>query len=1012
MTALPTGEVTLLFTDVEGSTRLWELHGERMLALLADHDRVVAHAVADAGGVLQTSRAEGDSSFAVFADPRAAVAAAVSLQRAMTAHSWPVDLVIRTRAALHTGTIEVRGGTYYGPVVNRCVKLRALAHGGQTILSKATVDAAVRDGGLPPEVRLTDLGTHRLKDLIVAERVFELAHPDLPAGFPPLRSPDVQQHNLPERVGRFIGRSSEPRAITKALDVERLVTLVGSGGVGKTRLALEVAWARVEEDPGAPASAAHEGTWFVDLTGVRDDDDVHSVLATAVGVREQPGRYLLETVAEHLGDKAALVVIDNCEHLVPGARAVVQVLLDRCPHLRVLATSREALGLDGERTRAVPGLPLADAVTLFADRAGLALGTLGAHTAEAVERLCDRLEGIPYAIEIAAARAEAMGPDLMERGIGGALLEEEGLSVLEATLAWSHSLLDPEEQVLFRRLGVFAGTFPLDAVEAVVVDDVIDAMDVLDLVTSLVERSLVLRSEGGGYRQLIAAKVYAARLARGAGEFDALAAAHLAWCLALAHAQRAPDVHDRDRFDALRQVGEDLVVALDRRFPDDQAALQVQLAAALEAFWFHVGAFSEGRARLEAVLERGAGFRSHRAEVHRSAGYLARWQGDLDAADDHLERSRRLYDEILVELREAASPHVRLFEEHLALTLVLLGEVAQLRGDLHAAADVLRRALALGGPGAPSAAMKLGLVEQGMGETEAARGHIDDALAAAEAAGADDVVADCRRNLGVIARSVGDLGAAEAHYRAALELDRRGAPDHVLARTLINLAELLLLRGGDAADLLDEGLVMARAAGDRLAAAHGMSTLAELTAPTDEAAAAALHRAALDEVSAIGIPLEEALCLVRVAGYQELQGALDEAVVTAVSAVTIFRGLGDSRGVTEALTQLGRAEARRGNTVAAARALGEALESAARAETAIERADLLGATAWLAHALGRPDVACGLLEAARRRRAGLGVRPVWPSTRAETALDDLLLGAVAATESEDVLVDRALAGVV
>ena len=316
---LPAGEVTLLFTDVEGSTRLWELHGERMLPLLARHDEIVAAAVAEAGGVLQRNRAEGDSSFAVFADPRAAALGAMALQKAMTAHPWPHDLRIRTRAALHTGGVEVRGDTYYGPVVNRCVRLRSLAHGGQTILSRATVEAISARGDMPTGLSLVDLGTHRLKDLAVPERVYELRHADLPTDFPPLRSPDVERHNLPALIGRFVGRRDERRAVAKALEVERLVTLVGSGGVGKTRLALEVAWGRVHD---ATEIAPQEGTWFVNLTGTHSDADVAATLAAAVGAREQPGRPLIETITDQLGESAALVVLDNCEHVVSAVRAL------------------------------------------------------------------------------------------------------------------------------------------------------------------------------------------------------------------------------------------------------------------------------------------------------------------------------------------------------------------------------------------------------------------------------------------------------------------------------------------------------------------------------------------------------------------------------------------------------------------------------------------------------------------------------------------------------------------
>ncbi|HUR77980.1 MAG TPA: tetratricopeptide repeat protein [Acidimicrobiales bacterium] len=965
--ALPAGEVTLLFTDVEGSTRLWELHGDRMLALLGEHDRIVAAAVADAGGVLQLSRAEGDSSFAVFADARAALRGAVALQRGMASHPWPPDLRIRTRAALHTGNVEVRGDTYYGPVVNRCVRLRSLAHGGQTILSKATLDAASHAGGLPRAVTVADLGTHRLKDLAVPERVYELRHAELATGFPPLRSPDVERHNLPDLLGSFVGRRDEQRSVTKALDAERLVTLVGTGGVGKTRLALEVAWARITDD------APTDGTWFVNLTGARSASEVEGVLASAIGAREQPGRPLAETITEQLGDQAALVVLDNCEHVLSAVRPLVAALLSRCPNVRVLATSREALGLAGERRRAVAGLPLRDAVELFADRSGLAGSGGDDEAGGAVARLCDRLDGIPLAIEIAAARAAELGPDAVERGVARTQVEAAGRSVLEATLAWSHDLLQPDEQALFRRLGIFAGQFTLSAAEAVVIDESLDAFEVLDLLDALVQRSLVLPTDDGGYRQLFVVRETAARLAREAGEHEALAASHLAWCVALATRLRAPGLDERERFDPLRQVGDELLAALARHFDGDLGGVQVQLAGALEEFWYLRGAFTEGRAHLESVLARGSGFRSHRAEVHRSAGFLARCQGDLQAAADHLEASLGLFNEIVTELRDGQSPHLPLFEHHVAKTLSIMSEVALLRGDRRAAIALATDALALPTPAAGSAALLLGLAERAAGDLDAADRHIAQALRFGEESGDEALLADCLRNLGVIARAGGDLAAAEAYYRRALSIERGSAREQVLARTLLSLAELLAITGGDATDLLDEGLGLARALGDRQAEAHGLSTLAELTACDDIDEATALHSAALSLRESVGTREEVALSQVRVAALADLAGRWEEALTLAAAAAGSFRGLDDNRGATEALAVLTAVHARRGDVAAGVATLTEALERSALAPTAVERADVLDGAAWLALRQGRPQDARALFDAAGEQRRALGV---------------------------------------
>ncbi len=995
---LPAGEVTLLFTDVEGSTRLWELHDERMLPLLAEHERIVADAVDGAGGVLQLARAEGDSSFAVFADPLAAIAAAIDLQRGMSRHPWPADLRIRTRAALHTGAMEVRGDTYYGPVVNRCVRLRSLAHGGQTILSKSTLEAARRTGALPPNAAVADLGTHRLKDLAVPERVYELRHPDLETEFPPLRSPDVERHNLPELLGRFVGRGDERRAVTKALAVDSLVTLVGTGGVGKTRLALEVAWERVH------ANETNEGTWFVNLTAARSDADVDATLASALGVREQPGRPLIETITDQLGEHAALVVLDNCEHVVTAVRRLVQSVLAACPNVRVLATSREALGVPGERRRILPGLPLLDAVKLFLDRSGLR------DPGDAVERVCDRLDGIPLAVEIAAARAAELGADAVERGLADAPMVEAGRTVLEATLAWSYDLLEADEQLLFRRLGVFAGQFTLSGAESVVADELLDVFDVLDLLDALTQRSLVLPTDDGGYRQLFVVRETAARLAREAGEFDGLAARHLAWCLALAQSLRAPDLDERERFDPLRQVGDELLTALDRSFDDELAGVQVQLAGALEEFWYLRGAFSEGRARLEAVLERGAGFRSHRAEVHRSAGYLAKCQGELDAAADHFEASRSLLNEIVRELRETDSAHVALFERHLAETLLQLADTAGLRGEPLAAVALATEALELGGPIANRAALVLGLAEHTAGNAADASRHLAHALREAEEEGDVILVGDCLRNLGVIARARGDLSAAEGYYGRALAAERQSNGEQVLARTLLSLAELRVLSGGSGSDLLDEGLSLAKLLGDRQAEAHGLSTLAALTAPTDVEAAVALHAEALRLRGAIGVPTEVALSQVQLASLKEIVESTDAAIGLAASAVNAFARLGDDRGATEALALLAAMEARRGNTAGGIATLSEALERARAAPTVLERADVLDAAAWLAFRLGRNADARGILDAAARHRRAVGIATPFALAWARAALLGRLGAIAPSTASEEELLAAVVGG--
>ena len=910
---LPSGTVTLLFTDVEGSTRLWELHGPRMLDLLARHDELVQAAVESHGGVLQRSRAEGDSSFAVFSSANAAVAAAIDLQRSMAIHPWPADIPIRTRAALHTGEIEHRGGTYYGPVVNRCVRLRSLAHGAQTILSGATADAAV---ALPAGAWLVDLGTHRLKDLALPEQVHELHHPDLAAEFPPLRSPDVERHNLPRRRDRFVGRSQDRRDLAKALQRERLLTLTGPGGVGKTRLALELAWAHVEEDRDDDG-----GTWFVDLTTARTGDDALAAVAAAIGVREQPGRSVEDTLVDALAEDEHLVVIDNAEHVLDEARSIARTLLGRSPGVRILATSRESLGLAEERRILLGGLPLDDAVALFAARAGSASDAVDP---DAAERLCDRLQGIPLAVEVAAARVEALGAAVVDAGIAEALAVDAGRTILEATLSWSHDLLDDAERAAHRRLGVFAGTFPLDAAEAVIPGGDVDAGDVLDLVVSLVEHSLVYVADGGGYRQLAVVRDHARRLAATAGEWPALEAAHLRWMLMLVDTSRVrPDA--RARLDPLRLALDDLLAALDRTFEEDDtlAAQQVRLAGALEELFLRQGLPAEGRARLEAVLARGRGFRSHRAEVHRSLGSLAERHGDLAASDHHLGAANALFEEIVDELRASGSEHLATFEYHLAQTRIARSELARLRGDAEQSLELARRALETAPPGSavvPAALLAIGMAEHALDRSEEGERAILDAVDLLRDANADAVLADCLRSLGGIARLRDDRTAADAHFREALRL-AEAAHDRVgVARAMVGLADLAVLRGAaDASARVEEALDLARDVGDRRAEADAVE-LAGLVAfaAGDAPAAQTRFEAAAVARQSIGLAADAALGRINLARARAAAGDLRRALDDATVAVAAYESVADRRGRASARAHLAEIAALSGQAALAA----------------------------------------------------------------------------------------------
>ena len=554
MADLPTGTVTFLFSDVEGSTRLWEEHPETMRNVLARHDALAAAVIDQYGGILVKSRGEGDSLFCVFALASDATAAVLALQLALTREPWPAETPLRVRMALHTGEPTPRDGDYYGPPVNRCARLRAIAHGGQVLLSDVTHDLG-RDS-LPPGVSLKPLGEHRLKDLGRPETVFQLCHPDLPFDFPALRSLDQLPNNLPVQVTSFVGREHEIGEVKRLLGSTSLLTLTGSGGSGKTRLALQAA-ADLLEDSG-------DGVWLVELASLTDPILVPQSVVSVLGMRVEPGVCPTRTVTEYLKSRHLILILDNCEHLLGACAQLTDALIRSCPRVKVLCTSREGLGIAGETTYRVPSLSLPgpkddlriealsqyEAVRLFIDRALAAVPGFSVtnRNAPALASVCSRLDGIPLAIELAAARVAVLPVEtinerldnrfrLLTCGSRTALPRQQ---TLRALIDWSYDLLSASEQVLLRRLAVFAGGWTLDAGEAACAGEPIDEGDVLDVLTALVEKSLVIYEEADErYRLLETVRQYARERLLNGGEVEAVRSRHLDFFARLAEEAKA-----------------------------------------------------------------------------------------------------------------------------------------------------------------------------------------------------------------------------------------------------------------------------------------------------------------------------------------------------------------------------------------------------------------------------------------------------------------------------------------
>ena len=547
-TSKPTGTVTFLFTDIEGSTKMWERNPSVMQKALARHDDILQNATQSRGG--HVFKTVGDAFCVAFSDASDAVEAALASQRSLSAEGWEEGFAIRARMALHTGSVEERGGDYFGPPVNRVARLLSAGHGGQTLLSSVTREL-VRDA-LPEGTELRDMGERRLKDLFRPEWVFQLAAPGLPSEFPALRTLEGYPNNLPLQPTPLVGREREVAEIADRARSEevRLLTLTGPGGTGKTRLALQVAADLLEE--------FKDGVFFVILATITDPELVASTIAGPLGIKESGDQPLEESLKAYLRDRNLLLVLDNFEQVLEGAPLVGE-FLGACPKLKILATSRIPLRLYGEQEYPVPPLALPDpgvlppleiltqyeAVRLFVERARTVKPdfTVTNESAPAVAEICARLDGLPLAIELAAARVRLLPPQKMLQRLGNRMKLLKGgardlptrQQTLRGAIDWSHDLLE-EEKILFRRLSVFAGGRTLEAIEEIC--DPEGALDALEGLESLLEKSLLRQEEGPGgeprFVMLETIHEYAREKLQASGEAEEIKRLHAEYFLALA----------------------------------------------------------------------------------------------------------------------------------------------------------------------------------------------------------------------------------------------------------------------------------------------------------------------------------------------------------------------------------------------------------------------------------------------------------------------------------------------
>lgn len=638
----PSGTITFLLAGVERSIPLWEMAPDAAAAAVDRCQELIGSVVMAHHGVRYCTGGEGV--LAMFRSASAAVAAALAVQRACAAQQWPEGLAIRPRIGVHTAEVRDAAPEDITTATQRCARLRDVAHGAQTLLSAATV-ALVAEAP-PEESWFADHGLHRLRDLSRPEQLFELCHRDVPHEFPPPRSLDVLPNNLPAQLTSFIGRIDELVEVQKLLDERRLLTLAGAGGCGKTRLAVQSVAELADRWP--------DGVWWVDLGSVSDPSLVARLTASAVRALVEPVGDPLQALAAQLRGRRLLLCLDTCEHLLDACAELADTLLRACPGVSVLATSREPLGVAGETVWRVPSLIEDEAARLFADRAALVRpGFTAGVDDDAVWAVCGRLDGIPLAIELAAAWVRALSPAQIAAGMhdrfrllaGGPRVAIARQRTLAASMEWSHDGLDEADRVVFRRLAVFAGGFTLDAAVAVCADDPAGEkdLDVLVAIGRLVDKSLLVADDGGTqarYRLLDTVRQYAADRLREAGETDTVQDRHLDHCLAFAEVAEPELERDQDTWRMRLETEHDnLRAALRWGLAVADPDRGRRLAAALARFWYVHGHTQEGLGFLHRAIELAPDDRSIlHASLLSGTGQLATGGGRPAMAADLAER--------------------------------------------------------------------------------------------------------------------------------------------------------------------------------------------------------------------------------------------------------------------------------------------------------------------------------------------------------------------------------------
>jgi predicted ATPase/class 3 adenylate cyclase len=849
----PDGNVTFLFTDIERSSQLWEIHPQAMGRALAQHDELVREVLIEHRGYI--FKTMGDAFCVAFASALDAANAAVEAQRKLGSATWEETGPLRVRIALHSGEAEQRDGDYFGQTLNRVARVLSAGHGGQTLLSRVTAERVREE--LPEGVSLRDLGERRLKDLSKPERIFQIVTGDLPTDFPPLRSLEVLPNNLPAQVTTFVGRTREMAEVKRLLDTTRMLTLTGPGGTGKTRLSLQVAAEVLDRFP--------HGVWLVELATISDSVLVAEAIANAVDIREEAGRPPVDTIADALRARRLLLILDNCEHLIAPCAQIAAALLRRCPELIILASSREPLSIDGETIWSVPplavpefrrqepgtefdNLPELEAVQLFVERASSVRPdfSLTPDNVRIVAQICSRLDGIPLAIELAAARVKVLSlqqiftrlDDRFRLLSAGSRSAQPRQQTLGSLIDWSYDLLTESERALFRRLAVFVVGRTVEMAEEVCTGDGVEIADVFDLLYALVDKSLVMIEPGhdgeSRYTMLESLWDYADEKLIQLRETEKYRTRHLDYFVRFAEEAEA-ELMGPDQVRVLERLSTEhynMNYALRWSLEsDDRIERGLRLAGALTRYWEVRSYLTEGREQFEDLLRRADASipASVRAKAARGAGRLA-WCQDRD------EDALRYYGEAQ-----------RLFEE--------------LRMPVDAAFVAAFR----------------GFTERNEGNNDAARVLFEHAKGVGEAERSDRLIATALSGLGSIATDEGDFVRAREMKERSLAIFRESGDKWIIGLVTWSLAKACISeRDFDSARrYLSESIALSRELGNKWSVPYALESLADIcTAENRGAKAVRLYGAASTQREALGLAFPPAEKL----SYEKAIKALHELV--------------------------------------------------------------------------------------------------------------------------------------